>query len=237
MDYARALDAYRSFDPAGWVAVYRVLPTWIGLLAVLLGAVLLLFGGGKAFRLVAGPAGALVGFLWAPLVAQRFGLPVSSRMVAAVGAAGLGLGGFALPPVAVFFGFGLPAGFLAGNLAGPSDWILGFLPGFLAVGAVSAVFTRFIGSVLSSIVGAWLLVIGALAGLHSAGGLVSAVASQPWGVILAAGLFAVAGSLYQLFVRPSPEESEKLRIERAKEKRRLEEKRALEKRWSTYGDD
>ena len=104
-----------------------------------------------------------------------------------------------------------------------------------AVGAVAAVFTRYIGGVLSSIVGAWLLVIGALAALHSAGELVNAVASQPWGVILAAALFAVAGSIFQLFVRPSPEEAEKLRIEKAKAKRRAAEKRELEKRWSTYG--
>ena len=235
MDFSHVLAAYRTFNPAGWVSVYRLMPTWLGILSVVLGLVLLLFGGGKAFRFVAAPAGALIGFLWTPVVAEKFGVPLPPNQISLIGAAVLSVSSFVLPPVVVYFGFGLPAGFFAGNLVGPGDWLLGFLPAFLAVGAVAAVFTRYIGGVLSSIVGAWLLVIGALAALHSAGELVNAVASQPWGVILAAALFAVAGSIFQLFVRPSPEEAEKLRIEKAKAKRRAAEKRELEKRWSTYG--
>lgn len=235
MNFTQVLDAYRSFNPAGWVAVYRLMPTWLGILSVVLGIVLLLFGGGKAFRIVAGPAGGLVAFLWAPIVAQKFGVPASVNLIAAVAAAGIAAASFALPPVAVFVGFGLPAGFFAGNLAGPNDWMLGFLPGFLAVGTIAAVFTRFIGSVLSSIVGAWMMVIGALAALHSVDGIVAAVANQPWGVLLAAALFAIAGSVYQIFVLPSPEEAERIRMEKARAQLRLQEKRELEARWAKYG--
>lgn len=235
MDFSQVLQAYRTFNPAGWVSVYRMMPTWVGIVAVVLGIALLLFGGGKAFRFVAGPAGALIGFLWAPVVSAKFGVGVPANTVAFAAAAALAVGSFVFPPIAVFVGFGLPAGFFAGNLAGANDWLLGFLPGFLAVGTVASIFARHIGSVLSSIVGAWLLVIGALAALHSVGGLVAAVANQPYGVILAAALFAVAGAIYQIFVRPSPEDAEKLRFEKAKAKQRLQEKKELEKRWAKYG--
>ncbi len=237
MDVAQVLTAYRTFDPAAWVSVYRMMPTWVGLVCVVVGLTFLLFGNGRTFRFVAGPAVALVGFLWMPLIAQRFGVPVAPHVLALIGAVSLGALGVAFPPAAVFFGVGLPAGYIAGNLAGPNDWFLGFAPGFLASGTVAAVFARVIGAVLASVVGAWLLVLGMLAALHTVGGIVAAVAHQPWGVLLAAGLFAFAGAVYQLLVRPSPEEAERLRIERAKAKRRLAEQRALEKRWSTYPSD
>lgn len=235
MNQAKIFDAYRTFDPAAWVGVYRFLPTWVGILLVLAGISFLVLGGGKAFRFVAAPAGALMGFLWAPLIAAKFGIPTPPNtvgLIAAVAIAGLS---FALPAASVFFGFGLPAGYFAGNIAGGADWMLGFVPGFLAVGTVASIFTRYIGSVLASTVGAWILVIGALSALHTVGGVVTAVASQPYGVILAAALFAIAGTIFQIFVRPSEDEAEQLRVEKMKAKRRLEEKKELERRWATYG--
>ncbi|MGA9526064.1 MAG: hypothetical protein WBV82_31690 [Myxococcaceae bacterium] len=237
MDIAQVLTAYRTFDPAAWVSVYRMMPTWVGLVCVAVGITFLLFGSGRNFRFVAGPTVAFVGFLWVPLIAQRFGVPLAPHVLSISGAVLLGALGVAFPPAAVFFGFGLPAGYIAGNLAGPNDWMLGFAPGLLAVGTMAAVFARIIGAVLASLVGAWLLVLGMLAALHTVGGVVAAVASQPWGVLLAAALFAFAGAVYQIFVRPSPEEAERLRIESAKSKRKLTEQRALEKRWSTLPSD
>jgi hypothetical protein len=235
MDLHQVLLAYRSFNPAGWVSVYRAMPTWVGILCVGLGITLLLFGGGRFFRLVAGPAGALVGYLWAPIVTLRFGLNLDPDAVATVAAAGLGVAGVSLPASTIFFGVGLPAGFAAGNLAGESDWLLGFFPGFIACGTLAAVFTRHIAAVFSAALGGWILVLGMLSALHRAGGLVAAVASQPYGVLLAAALFAVAGAIFQLFVRPSPEEAARLRVEKMKAKRRAAEKRELDKRWSAYG--
>lgn len=232
MDISQVLNAYRTFDPVGWISVYRSMPVWLGILSVLVGVLLLVAGGGRTFRFVAGPAGAVVGFLWVPVVAQQLGLPLSGNVVGAVAGAVIGVCSFVLPPTAVFFALGLPAGFAIGNMAGPTDWFVGFLPGFLALGTAAAVFARHIGAVFSSVLGAWLGIIGALAALHSVGGIVAAVAREPWGVMLAAALFALAGSVYQLFVRPSPEEAERLKIERARIKRRIEEKRALEERWA-----
>ncbi len=235
MDFTQVLNAYRTFDPAAWVSVYRMMPTWLGIVCVVLGITFLLFGSGRTFRLVAGPTAALIGFVWVPLIAQHFGVQLSPHVVSITAAVVLGGVGVAFPPAAVFFGFGLPVGYIAGNLAGPNDWLLGFIPGFLAVGTVAAVFTRVIGAVLASLVGAWILVLGMLAALHRVGGIIAAVANQPWGVLIAAALFAFAGAVYQLFVRPSPEQAEKLRMEKARARRKLAEQRALEKRWSTYG--
>lgn len=232
MDFSQVLDAYRTFDPVGWISVYRSMPVWVGMLTVVVGAALLLVGGGSAFRFFAAPAGAVVGFLWIPVVAQHLGFPLSGNLVGAVAGAIIGACSFVVPPTAVFFALGLPAGFVVGNMAGPTDWLVGFLPGFLGVGTAAAVFARHLGAVFSSVLGAWLLVIGALSALHSVGGVVAAVAREPWGVLLAAALFAIAGSVFQLFVRPSPEEAERLKLERARIKRRLEEKRALEERWA-----
>ncbi|MDQ3262040.1 MAG: TMEM198/TM7SF3 family protein [Myxococcota bacterium] len=231
---SRLLEAYQSPLPADWVGSYRYLPTGVGILLVLVGAAMLLFGGGRAFRLVAGPMAAIAGFLWMPLVFDRFGAPFEPRMVGMVSGALLAAIGFALPPGGVFFAFGLIAGLAGGQLAGSDDWLLGFFPSFLLVGSVAAILHRFIGAVASALMGAWLICIGLLAALHQLGGLSQAVAARPWGVLVAALLFALAGSIYQLAVLPNLPERERLRQEKFKAKQRATEKKALEKRWANY---
>jgi len=228
------LQAYQSPNPADWVGSYRFLPTWAGIALAAVGLLLLLFGGGRAFRFVAGPLSALAGFLWMPIVAQRFELPANPQVVGTVSAAGLAAIGFAYPPAGLFLLFGVLAGLLASQFVAPGDWLLGFLPAFLIVGAVAAGLHRFIGAIASAMAGAWLLCIGMLTALHQVGGFVQAFAAQPWGVLVAAAMFAVAGSIYQIAVRPSPEEAEKLKQERARARRRAHEKKALEKRWTGY---
>ncbi len=237
MDFATLLDAYRSIDPARWVSTYRMMPMWAGLLSVLLGGALLTLGGGRFFRFVAGPVGAVVGLLWVPVLLERLGLPLPSGPTAAVCALVLGAAGFAYPPSAVFVGLGFPAGLLAGGFAGPRDWLIGFLPAFLGVGCAAMVMSRYVGAVTSSLAGGWLLVLGLLASLHQFGGWVQTAAQRPLGVLAAAALFAIAGSVYQLAVQPSPEEAEQLAFERAKAKRRAAEREALERRWSSYSDE
>ena len=37
MDFTQVLNAYRTFDPAAWVSVYRMMPTWLGIVGVVLG--------------------------------------------------------------------------------------------------------------------------------------------------------------------------------------------------------
>ncbi|MDY7233009.1 hypothetical protein [Hyalangium rubrum] len=227
----QALKAYQSFNPQGWVAIYRLLPMWAGIVCCVLGLSLLLFGGGRFFRVVSGPVGALMGLMWTPVIAARFGLAEIDPRAPTVVATMLAIVGFVVPPAITFLGVGIPLGLAAGQLAGPSDFMLGFAPALIIGGLVGAILHRFVGAIVASIVGAWILVIGALAALHQFGGLVETMASQPWGVIIAAGLFALAGSVYQIAVRPSPEEMEKMRAQKERLRLRKAEEKALEKRW------
>jgi hypothetical protein len=229
--FIQALKAYQTFNPPGWVGIYRLLPMWAGILCCVLGVSMLLFGGGRAFRLVSGPVGAVMGLAWTSVIGGKFGLEISDPRVPSLVATALALVGFIFPPVITFLGVGVPLGLAAGQLAGPSDFFLGFAPTFVIGGLMGAILHRVVGAVVASVVGGWLLTIGALAALHQFGGLVAAVASQPWGVIIAAALFALAGSVYQIAVRPSPEELEKLRAEKERLKLRKAEQKALEKRW------
>mgnify|MGYP007050636833 CR=1 FL=1 len=98
-------------------------------------------------------------------------------------------------------------------------------------GLVAVVLARPVAAILASCLGAWLLVIGGMAAAHQFTGLVGAMAKQPWGIVVAAALFAVAGSIYQVLVRPSPQEAEKQRAERRRLKQRQDDQKALERRW------
>ena len=226
----QALGAYQTFNPSGWVAIYRLLPMWAGVVCCVVGVTLLVAGGGKMFRVLAGPIGAVLGLLWTPILVTKLGLPDVARLSTIVAAVLMALG-FLLPTAITFLGVGVPLGLLAGQIAGQQDFLLGFAPGFIIGGLVGALLQRAVAAMVASSVGAWLFVIGALSALHQVDGVVQAVASKPWGVIIAAGLFAIAGAVYQLAVKPSPEEADKLRFEKAQLKQRRAEQHALEKRW------
>lgn len=230
--YLQALKAYQTFNPSGWVAIYRLLPMWAGIVCCVLGITLLLVGGGRFFRALAGPLGMLIGLAWTGVLVTKLGIPGWDPRFTTVAAAALALLGFVFPPAIVYLGVGIPVGLLGGEIAGPGDFVIGFAPGLILGGVVAAVLHRQVAAILSSMVGAWLLVIGALAALHQFGGLVTAMASQPWGLIIAASLFALAGSVYQIAVRPTPQEAERQHAERQRLKQRKAEQKALEKRWS-----
>ncbi|QSQ13418.1 hypothetical protein [Myxococcus landrumensis] len=228
----QALKAYQELNPSGWVGIYRLLPMWAGIVCCVIGVALLLVGGGpRMFRSLAGPLGALLGLVWTSAVTAKLGLTELDPRTPSFVAAALMLLGFLFPPAITFIGLGVPLGLVAGQIAGPQDFLLGFAPGFIIGGLVGALLHRVVSAVVASAVGGWVLVIGALAALHQFGGLVATMASKPWGVIVAAGLFAVAGAVYQIAMRPSPEEAEKQRGEKDRLKQRQAEQRALEKRW------
>jgi hypothetical protein len=231
---AQSLEAYQRFDPAGWVDLYRPFPFWAGLIAIAAGVLMLLFGNGKLFRLVAGPVGALVGVLWAPLLAAKLGYADSAKPITLVTSIALGGLGLMYPPGALFFIICVPGGLVAGELVGGSDWVLGFFPGLLVTGALGAAAHRFLGAIASSVAGAWFIVLGLLAALSPLGSLSASLAGQPWGCIIAAILFAIAGALFQIFVRLSPEERARLADEKARAKKRREDQKAVEQRWANY---
>lgn len=227
----QALKAYQTFNPSGWVAIYRLLPIWAGIVCCVLGVTLLLVGGGRMFRLLAGPLGAVLGLWWTPVITTKLVLPQLDPRLPTLAAGVLLLLGFLFPPAITFLGVGIPLGLVAGQIAGPQDFLLGFAPGFIIGGLVGALLHRVVSSLVASVVGAWVLVIGALAALNQFGGLVAAVAGQPWGVIVAAALFALAGAVYQLAVRAPPEVADTQKAEKDRLKQRQAEQRALEKRW------
>jgi hypothetical protein len=230
----RAFEPYRHVDPVGWVNVFRFIPVWGGLLAVALGVTMLLFGGRRLFRLVAGPLGAVIATVWAGVLAQRLGFGASARAITTVASVGLLAAGLLYPPIVVFFAFGVPVGLLGGQLAGNADWLLGFIPGFMVGGAVGVVMHRLVGAVLSAAVGAWVAVLGLLAVLNPFLSAVGWLAGNPIAVLSIAGCFAVAGVVFQLFVRPSEEEVEKRRHEKFLQKKRAKELAEQEKRWAKY---
>ncbi|HYO58771.1 hypothetical protein [Archangium sp.] len=224
--YLEALKAYQTFNPAGWVAIHRLLPMWAGIVCCGVGLGLLLFGGGRLFRVLAGPLGALIGMGWTGVLLAKFGVTGMDPRLPGAAAAVLSVLGFLFPPAIISLGVGIPVGLLGGEIAGSNGFLIGFAPGFILGGLGAAALHRHVSAILASMLGAWLLVIGALAALHQFGGLVSAMTSQPWGLIVAAGLFAIAGSVYQIAVRASPEKAER------QLKTRQVEQKTLEKRWS-----
>jgi hypothetical protein len=231
-----ALEPYRHFDPLGWVGVFRFLPVWGGLLAMVVGVLMMLFGGRALFRLIAGPLGALIATIWAVPLAQRLGLNVSLRQVSLIATAVLFVAGVAFPPAVVFFAFGVPAGLLGGELAGPNDWALGFGPAFLVGGGLGVVMHRVVGAVLSAAVGAWVTMLGLLATLVPFVPPVGWFAENPVAVICLAAIFAIAGGVFQIFVRPSEEEAKNRKLEKAIAKKKAKEQKALEERWAKYTD-
>jgi hypothetical protein len=231
----RALEPYRHVDPIGWVGVFRFLPLGVALIAIALGALMLLFGGRSLFRLVAGPLGALIATIWATSLATRLGFATQAPTIATGSTILLAFCGFLYPPIVVFVAFGVPSGLLAGQLAGPADWMLGFGPGFMVGGAIGVVMHRLVGAIVSSAAGAWVMTIGLMASLAPFVGAVTWLTANPVVVLSIAGCVAVAGFVFQTFIRLSPEEAEKLRHEKAMQKKRKKENDELEKRWSKYG--
>lgn len=231
----RAFEPYRHLDPIGWLGVFRFLSVPVGLAVALAGGTLLLYGGRRLFRLVAGPLGALLALLWAGALASRLGFGSVQRQVTLVATFALLGTGLLVPSVVIFVAFGVPAGLLAGHVAGPADWLLGFAPGFLAGGAVGAVLHRLVAAVLSSAIGAWAFVVGAMATLAPFLASVERLARAPAIALGVAGCLATAGTIYQLAIRPSPEEAERRR--RAKPTRKPKDKDAAEpeRRWSGRG--
>ena len=175
--------------------------------------------------------------MWAPVLAAKLGFGPQAQQIQIVATIALGGMGLLFPPGATFFAVGIPMGMVAGEMAGANDWVMGFIPGFFLGGVLAVAAHRFIGAIVSSLLGAWLLVLGLLAALHPFTSMVESVAQQPGGVLIAALLFAVAGGVYQLFVQLTPEARAALKHEREKAKKKLAEAKKIEDRWSNYSKD
>lgn len=236
--FQRAIEPYRHFDPSGWVGLFRFLPVWAGILLVVLGVAMLLRGGGALFRAVAGPLGLVIGQIWIGPLAARLGFATQQQQIALGASALLCVLGFVVPASTVFFGFGIPIGLMAANLAGPSDWLLGFVPAFIVGGALGVVLERPVSVLLASLTGGWLVLVGLMSALAPfIPSLVERLAGAWPAAVSVASCFAVAGFGYQMFVLPPPDKAAEIKREKAMAKRAAQEKKVLEKRWASYTKD
>lgn len=227
----RAFEPYQHLDPAGWVGICRHLPAPVGAVAAAVGILLLVRGTGLWFRLAAAPLGALGGLVWtAPVLARASpgAVPLQPSLIAAAALATLGLG---WPPGAIALVAGVPAGLALGQLAGPDNWMAAFGGGILLGGGLALVLYDILTPIIASAFGAWLAVLGALAGLRFLPVVATTASKTPLVPVGVAVCLAVAGSVYQLFFRPTAEEVKQRRLDRLDAKKRKAERKALEERW------
>jgi hypothetical protein len=224
--------AYRAVDPQGWLAVYRVLPTWAAAVLLGVGGALLLAGGRRFVRPFAIPLFAWAGLAWvSPVLAQLGVVPtVALERLAAVA---LAVVAALVPALGLFVGAALLGGHLGGLLGGVGAYLTGFVPGAMLGGAAALALLRPTWVLLATAIGGWLSMLGGLVLLRELGAA-QVLERQPWGAVLAAALIALAGAVYQLALAPSPEELAEHEAERAKRKERAREQKALEKRWANY---
>lgn len=195
---AQALGVFRTSDPAAWLSFAARLPWALGLLAALLGGFLLVAGGGKAFRVIAAPVGALLGLLWGEALAGPLGLSGSETALAFGSALVLfGIGALA-PSVVVAIAFGAPVGLAFGELVGNTGFLLGFVPAALLAGAVAAVLHRPLRVLVAATTGAALLLLGLLRLLVAVPAVAVLAQTHPFWLLAAAGGVAFGGAVVQL---------------------------------------
>jgi hypothetical protein len=193
-----ALSVFRTSDPAAWLSLSARLPWVLALAAALLGGFLLVAGGGKAFRVIAAPVGALLGLLWGEALAGPLGLSGSETELAFGAALVLfGIGALA-PSVVVAIAFGAPVGLAFGGLVGNTGFLLGFVPAALLAGAVAAVLHRPLRVLVAATTGAALLLLGLLRLLQGFPAVTALARTHALWLLAAAGAVAFGGAVVQL---------------------------------------
>lgn len=193
-----ALSVFRTPDPAGWLSVAAWLPWVLALAAALLGGLLLVAGGGKVFRVIAAPVGALLGLLWGEALAGPFGLSGNETALAVGAAVVMFAIGALAPSVVVAIAFGAPVGLAFGGLVGNTGFLLGFVPAALLAGAVAAVLHRPLRVLVAATVGASLLLLGLLRLLQGVPAVTGLARTHAVWVLAAAGAVAFGGAVVQL---------------------------------------
>ncbi len=201
MNYAPLTDAlsvFRTPDPAAWLSLSTRLPWLLALALALLGGLLLVAGGGKVFRVIAAPVGALLGLLWGEALAAPLGLS-GNETALALGAAVLmfAIGALA-PSVVVAIAFGAPVGLAFGGLVGNTGFLLGFAPAALLAGAVAAVLHRPLRVLVAATTGAALLLLGLLRLLQGFPAVTALARTHAVWLLVAAGAVAFGGAVVQL---------------------------------------
>lgn len=219
-----ALRPYQHLDPQGWVQAGRALPVTGAVVLLVLGVLLLAL---STERLAAGILAGTAGLLWTAFVANTFGASAHEGEIALVGTGALTALGVVFPPSASFLIWGFPAGLMLGGWVGSLDFPAGFLPGFVVIGLLAALFYRVAQPTAAALVGAGmtLLGVGALLGMLPARG---APLAPLFGLTLALAFTVLfihaARKLFRLQWRH-------WREQRLIRRTRAFERRALEARW------
>ncbi len=193
-----ALSVFRTADPAAWLSIAARLPWVLGLLVTLLGALLLVAGGGKVFRVIAAPVGGLLGLLWGEALAGPLGLAGSETALAIGASLVLFVVGALAPSVVVAIAFGAPVGLAFGGLVGNTGFLLGFVPAALLAGAVAAVLHRPLRVLVAATLGGALLLLGSLRLLQGVPAVTALARTHAVWLLVAAGALAFAGAVVQL---------------------------------------
>jgi hypothetical protein len=201
---ADALSVFRTTDPTAWLSISARLPWVLALAMAVLGALLLGAGGGKAFRVIAAPLGALLGLLWGEALAAPLGLLGNETALALGAAAVLFLVGALFPSVVVAIAFGAPVGLAFGGMVGNTGFLLGFLPAALLAGAVAAVLQRPLRVLVAAAMGAALLLLGLLRLLEGVSAVTTLARTHAVWLLVAAGAVAFAGAVVQLATSMNP---------------------------------
>ena len=234
-DLSQGLTAYRSFDPAGWVGFYRLLPVYAGLAFIILGGVLLAWGASRASRLLTVPLGAALGYWAVPPVWYLLQLPPLTGPTAWAPVMLLALIGLATPAGLCFFALGMPVGLMAAESVAQPEALITLGAAGLVAGLAGLFLSRQVLALISSAVGAWLLVLGLLSALHAVAPFLGEVTQKmPLAVIGVAVLLAMIGAAYQLSRRSRPETPQE-KAERLQAEKHQREKDAIERKWSPGG--
>ncbi|MGI5863553.1 MAG: hypothetical protein ACOX6T_16065 [Myxococcales bacterium] len=233
LGFLSQLSAGIGFDPARLVALHKSIPLAVAGLMVGAGLLTCLFGSGRvAFRFVLLAPALAAGYLLGPALGRLLHLTPAAATYAAAGA--LGTLALAYPPGLLALGTGACGGWLGSELVDKPDYWIGFAPGFLLGGATGLFAGRFLSIVVSGLVGAASLSLGAI----------TLLAATPFGrlatgfpsiAVAMAGCLAVLSVAYQLKYSPTEEELEKRRAERAHQKQIDRDAKEREKRFKRYG--
>lgn len=236
--YLSFVDRLSRFDtpdlePGRLVGLAKELPLSAGVALVVAGAIACLAGGRRhVFRLVLAPIAITIAWAMGPKIAQHVHLAPKLASYAAAGAAGLA--SVVWPPLVVFAVFGAIGASVGGELAGPQEYWIGVVPGFLLGGVLSIALHRFISVVVSSVLGATALVLGLLT-LVSFTRLAPLAFSAPVLLLGLIGCVTVGALAFQFkFPPPTDEEREKERAERMEARQRKADAKVREKRFKKY---
>jgi hypothetical protein len=233
---AAVVDPFRHADFGSWFAFAAGLKPPVAGVLIAVGLLAALAGARHRIDHVTSPvAGLLFGAAVAPdlhallnaltpisLKLVTMGLPIVLAVLCAV-----------LPFVLVFVVLGTLGAAVGAALVSDKELWLGVAPGFLIVGAVAAIFSRYLATVITAALGGVLVTGGVLAllGNNAIGKL---LASSPFIPIGLAAAIAIAGAALQFATYQDDGERAKKKTESREKKQLDKEAREREARFANY---